>query len=280
MKSKRSILLVLIASFLLLNLSSTYAQKSVELKYNLNKGDKYNFVTNVDMDMSFEAMGSTMTMESVMIVEMTSVVNEVENNEINQDLFFDRIAMNQKVMGMEINYDSDDSSTYNSGMGAQIGAEMNKIIGKSVNMLMDNKGNILNIDVSGVTSADITNNITSGNTYAVYPEGKVKVGAIWETDMNPLEDSEMSIHLKYTLLKASKKQATIGVEGVITANEIEGDEINMDGITVGEMIVNVKTGMLISSTIDLEMTMDIEQGGVKFPATMMSTSVTNVTKVD
>ncbi len=278
MKSKIRISLVLAASFLLLNLSTVFAQKSVELKYNINTGDKYNFVTNVDMDMSFEAMGTTMTMESVMAVEMTSVVNKVENNEINQDLFFDRIAMNQKVMGMEINYDSDDSSTYNSGMGAQIGAEMNKIIGKSVSMLMDNKGNILNIDVSGVTSADITNNITSGNTYAVYPEGKVKVGDVWETDMNPLEDSEMSIHLKYTLLKASKKQATIGIEGVITAKEIEGEDVNMDGTTVGEMIINVKTGMLISSTVDLEMAMDIEQGGVKFPATMMSTSVTNVVK--
>ncbi len=278
MKSKIRISLVLAASFLLLNLSTVFAQKSVELKYNINTGDKYNFVTNVDMDMSFEAMGTTMTMESVMAVEMTSVVNKVENNEINQDLFFDRIAMNQKVMGMEINYDSDDSSTYNSGMGAQIGAEMNKIIGKSVSMLMDNKGNILNIDVSGVTSADITNNITSGNTYAVYPEGKVKVGDVWETDMNPLEDSEMSIHLKYTLLKASKKQATIGIEGVITAKEIEGEDVNMDGTTVGEMIINVKTGMLISSTVDLEMAMDIEQGGVKFPATMMSTSVTKVVK--
>jgi hypothetical protein len=279
MKLRNKISIVLFATFMMANLSSVLAQKSVDLEYNVNEGDKYNFVTNIDMDMSFEAMGSAMTMQSVMIVEMTSVVSKVENNEINQDLFFDRIAMNQKVMGMEINYDSDDSSTYNSGMGAQIGIEMNKIIGKSVSMIIDNKGNIIDLNVSDVTSSDITNNITSGNTFAVYPEGEVKVGDSWDADIEPLEDSEMKIHVKYTLLKASRKQATIGIEGTITANVVEGQELNMDGTTSGEMIVDVKSGMLISSTIDTEMAMDIEQGELKFPAVMMSTSETHVEKV-
>jgi len=280
MKSRIKISIVIIASLLLVNLSNVYAQKSVSLKYNLNEGDRYNFVTNVDLDMSFEAMGTTMTMESVMIIEMTSVVNMVENDEISQDLIFDRIAMNQKVMGMEINYDSDDSSTYNSGMGAKMGAEMNKIIGESIVMIMDNRGNIKNLDVSNVTSTDITNNITSGNTFVVYPEGKIKIGDSWETDIEPLEDSEMKMHVKYTLLKATRKQSTIGIEGVVLANVVEGQEINLEGTTEGKMIVDNKTGMLISSVIDLEMVMDIEQGGVKFPASMMSTSTTNVIEVE
>ena len=53
----------------------------------------------------------------------------------------------------------------------------------------------------------------------------------------------------------------------------------MNGTTEGEMIVNVKTGILISSKIDLDMTMDIEQNGTKFPATLLSTSTTTVKKV-
>jgi len=279
MKSRIRMSLVIIASLLLVNLSDVYAQKSVSLKYNVSEGDRYNFVTNVDLDMSFEAMGTTMTMESVMLVEMTSVVNKVQNEEIHQNLIFDRIAMNQKVMGMEINYDSDDSSTYNSGMGAQMGAEMNKIIGESIIMIMDNRGNIISLDVNNVTSADITNNITSGNTFVVYPEGKIKISDSWETDIEPLEDSEMKIHVKYTLLKLTRKQATIGINGVVSANVVEGQEVNLEGVTEGEMIVDNKTGMLISSVIDLEMAMDIEQGGAKFPATMMSTSTTNVNKL-
>jgi len=280
MKIRNQISLVLLVGIVLLNIQNAFAQKSALLRYDINTGDKYSFTTNVDIDMSFEAMGTTMTMESEMLIEMTSVVNSIENEQFDQDLIFDRIAMNQKVMGMEINYDSDDSSTYNSGMGAQIGAEMNKIIGESIKMVMNNQGEIIDLDISNVTSTDISSNITSGNMFTVYPDGKVKVGDSWETDIEPLEDSEMKMHIKYTLLKLSRKNATISVEGTITANVIEGQEINMEGSTVGEMIVNVKTGMLINSTIDMEMEMDIEQGGVKFPASMMSTSVTKVDKVN
>jgi len=278
MKSKIKLSLLLIASFLLVNFSNAYAQKSVALEYNVNEGDKYKFVTDVDMDISFEAMGQTMTMVSVMAVEMSSEVNKVDNNEIFQNLIIDRITMNQKVMGMEINYDSEDSSTYNSGMGAQLGAEMNKVIGEAINIIMDNHGNVKNIDVSNVTNESITNNITSGNLFAVYPDGKIKVGDSWNTDIEQLEDSDMNIHVKYTLLKVSRKHATIGVEGLLSAKEVEGQDINLDGTTVGEMVVDKKTGMLISSVIDLEMAMDIEQGGMTLPATIMTTSTTNVNK--
>ncbi|MFK5855026.1 MAG: DUF6263 family protein, partial [Bacteroidota bacterium] len=209
MKSKIQLSLVIIAGLLFINISSAFAQKSVELKYDLKKGDNYSFVTDVDLDMSFEAMGTTMTMVSVLNIEMTSAINKVESNKIFMDFIIDRIKMNQKIFGMEINYDSDDSSTYNSGMGAKVGEEMNKVIGESIVMSMDNHGNIIDMDISGITSSDITNNLSSGNTFAVYPEGKVKVGDSWETDIEPLEDSEMKVHVKYTLLKISRKQATI-----------------------------------------------------------------------
>lgn len=279
MKSKIQISLLLLIGLFLINISGAFAQKSIELKYNLNEGDKYVFVTDIEMDMTFEAMGATATLDQVMSIQMTSLVSKLEGDEISQDFTFDRITMNQKIFGMEINYDSDDSSTFSSGMGAQIADQMNKVIGASIKMIMDDRGKIKDIDVSSITdNSDLTNNFGSGNTYAVYPEGKVKVGESWEEEIKPMEDSEMKVHAKYTLLKVSRKQAVIGVEGTLSANEIEGQEIKLNGTTVGEMIVDRKTGILISSIIDLEMAMDIDQGGVKIPATIMSTSETNVKK--
>jgi len=280
MKSRIKLSLVSIIALMFLASANIFAQKSVELKYNIEKGDSYKITNNIDMDMSFDANGSTMTMESVMDIETTTTVVSLENDEISQEMAFDRIAMNQKIMGMEINYDSGDSTTFSSGLGAQVGAEMNKIIGKSINMVLDKYGNILSIDVAAISSTDVANNVTSGNTFAVYPDHKIKVGESWESDIKPLKDSEMKTHIKYTLLKTSRKQSTIGVEGIISANEIEGKEIRMEGTTSGEMVVNTKTGMLISSIIDLEMEMDIEQGGTTFPASLMSTSKTNVNKIN
>ncbi len=278
MKTKTGVLLIIVSA-LFFNVNVAFSQKSAELKYKLKKGEKYNFSTNVDMDMTFEAGGNTATMESVMDIYMTSTILNVENDVINQDFVFDRIAMNQKIFGMEINYDSDDTSTYNSGMGAKVGQEMNKIIGQSIVMSMDDRGNIIDLDLSGIDNTDITNNITSGNTYTVYPDHKVKVGDTWESDINPIKGGDMKVHVNYKLVKLSKKSATIEVKGSITANEVKGEEINMNGTTEGEMIVNVKTGILISSKIDLDMTMDIEQNGTKFPATLLSTSTTTVKKV-
>ena len=124
---------------------------------------------------------------------------------------------------------------------------------------MDNKGKIIDIDLSNISdNNELTNNLTSGSTYAVYPDGKIKVGDSWENDIVPLEGSEMIVHIKYTLLKVSRSQATIGIEGLLSGNEVNGEEINLNGTTVGEMIVDKKTGMLITSTIDLEMEMEME----------------------
>jgi len=280
MKSKIQISLFLLTSLILINISSAIAQKSVELMYILNEGDTYVFVTDMEQDITFEAMGQTTTLDQVMSIQMTSRITGIEGDDINQDFTFDKIMMNQSIFGMEIKYDSEDSSTF-TGMGGQIATEMNKVIGSTIKVVMDDHGNIKDMDLSSFTdNSDLSNNLSSGNTYAVYPEGKVNVGDSWETDIKPLEDSEMKVHMNYTLLKVSRKQAVIGIEGTVSANEIQGQEIRLNGTTVGEMIVDTKTGMLISSVIDLELAMDLDQGGVKIPATIISTSETNVTKVD
>ncbi len=268
------------AGLLFVNISGAIAQKSIELKYNLNEGDTYIFVTDMEQDITFEAMGQTTTLDQVMSIQMTSLITGIEGDDIKQDFTFDKIKMNQSIFGMEIVYDSEDSSTF-TGMGGQIAAEMNKVIGSTIKVIMDDRGNIKDMDLSSFSdNSDLSNNLSSGNTYAVYPDGKVKVGDSWETDIKPLEDSEMKVHMSYTLLKVSRKEAVIGIEGTVSANEIQGQEIRLNGTTVGEMIVDTKTGMLINSVIDLELAMDLEQGGVKIPATIISTSETNVTKAE
>lgn len=281
MKTKFKISLLIFIGIFFITTSGAFAQKSIELKYNLNKGDKYLFMTDIDMDMTFEAMGSTTTMNQLMGIQMTALVNNIDGNEISQEYTFDQITMNQKIFGMEINYDSRDSSTFTSGMGAQIAEQMNKIIGSSIKIVIDDHGNFKEVDLSNISdNSDLVDNLGSGNSYAVYPEKKVKVGDSWETDIRPLEKSEMKVHAKYTILKIKRKQVELKVEGTVSANEIEGNEINLSGTTSGVMIVDRKTGMLIQSVIDSEIALDLEKGGNKIPATMMSTSETNVKKLN
>ena len=84
--------------------------------------------------------------------------------------------------------------------------------------------------------------------------------------------------MTYTLLKISGKQATIGHSGTIKANNMDGDELRLDGTISGEMIVSTQTGWLVKSVIDQEIELDIDQNGQKIPATISGTITTTSEK--
>ncbi len=160
-------------------------------------------------------------------------------------------------------------------MTAKMGEEFAKILNKSYFMTMDKKGNMGSMDLRGITdNEDIANNLNSGSQYASYPAGKVSVGESWDKEIVPSEESDMMFTLTYTLLKVSGKEATLGLDGKISANKFNDEDLKMDGTMTGEMIVDVKTGWLIKSTMDQEIEMEIEQNGMKFPATISGTTIT------
>lgn len=271
--SRMTIVIVIMFTITIAN-----AQKAVELTYNLNVGDKYEFNTELNQDISFDANGQTMTLEQVMSFQMGTQVISIADGLITQDLKFDKVSMNQQIFGMELNYNSEDESTW-TGMGAQIADQFNKIIGVSINFGMDNKGNIVEIDLSELKGVDdLTNNLTSGSNFALYPKGDIKVGETWERNIKPLKDSEMRVFMKYTLLKITKKQVIISLDGTLSGNVVDGTEVKLDGTTGGELIVDRNTGMLVNSTMDIDLTIEIEQQGMKIPANIVSTSATTVVK--
>ena len=277
-KTNRFLLLAitLLMPGLILTLS---AQKKVELKYNLTTGDQYTYNIETDQDISFEANGQTMVMNSKIGFEMTGTINDNASDNIVVKTIIDRVTMTQSIFGMEIKYDSKDPASTENPMAAKIAEAFSDLIGSSYTMTMDNKGNVKDMNMSELTdNDDLAQNLSSGSNYAIYPDGKVAVGDSWEKDIEPLETSDMKYHIKYTVLKIGKKETTLGVEGSITANSVEETEVNLEGTQTGEMIVNTQTGWLISSTIDQELTLDIEQAGQKFPATISGTTISTSVK--
>ena len=272
-----TITLVLIPGLLI----SLYAQKSVDLKYNVNKGDKYVYKMNVDQDIAFEASGQTMALDQLMDFRMTSKIDDKVGDDYHLSTSVDAIKMTQSIFAMQITYDSEDPNTSENPMAAKIGEELKKIIGSNIRMTMDSRGKVKEVDASELTdNDDIANNISSGTNFAIYKDGKVSIGESWDGDVTPMENSDMKVNMTYTLLKFSGKEATLGINGTITANNIDDQEMNMDGTMTGEMIVNVKTGWLIKSVIDQEIELDIDQGGQKFPATISGTITTTSEKLN
>ena len=256
------------------------AQKSVQLRYNLNQGDQYSYEMKMDQDIVFQSSGQTMTLDQVLEFYMTSSIKEVSDS-ITVESSINRVVMNQKIFGMEMNYDSDIPVADQNPMAAQIAAAMGGLINKNYSMIMDKLGNIGDVDVSQLTdNDDLTNNLGSGSNFAVYPENAVTVGDSWEKDIEPMKTSDMKFHAKYTVLKLSGSQATLQLDGTITANKMDDvdADMNLSGQQKGEMTIDVKTGWLIESKIEQNLKLDIEQNGVKFPATIEGMIITTSKK--
>lgn len=260
---------------LLMNL---FAQKSVELKYDVNQGDKYEYKLHIDQDIVFDAGGQTMALDQLMDFRMTSNIDERNGEEFIISTSIDAIKMTQSIFGMQITYDSEDPNTMQNPMAAKIGEEMNHIIGSDYTMTMDDKGHVTNVDASDVSNDELINNISSGSNFAIYKEGTVSVGESWEGDVEPLENSDMKVQMIYTLLKVSGKEATLGLNGNISSNKIDDQEMRMEGTMKGEMRVDINSGWLIESVLNQEIELDIEQNGQKFPASISGTITTTSVK--
>jgi hypothetical protein len=259
-------------------IASTFAQKKVNLTYKLNQGQSFNILTEIDQDIVFDANGQTMTLDQTITTKSDAIVSEVSDGNISISTTLSNMKMAQSIFGMEIIFNSEDSVQVNP-MAEKIGEALNEIIGESYKTVIDNKGNVISYDLGKFAeNGDMANNISSGNSYIVFPEGKIAVGSSWEADIKPMEKSDMKVHSKYTLVKASKKTALINVESIVSANTMENAELKMEGTITGEMTVNPKNGWTTSSDLDMEMELEIEQGGMKFPATISGTISMESTK--
>jgi len=256
------------------------SQKSVDLKYHVSTGDQYDYLISTDQDVTFDANGQTMALNQTVEFKILSTIEDVTRDSIEIESKIKKIKMVQSMFGMQLVYDSDDPATAQNPMIAKIAETMGAMIDKSYSVVMDKRGNMLKVNLKELVDNDnIANNLSSGMQFGTYPDHKIKVGESWEKEITPLKTSDMKVVMKYTLLKISGKKATLGIDGTITANSMEGMDMKMDGTQKGEMTVDTETGWLIESKIDQEIKMDIEQNGIKVPATISGTTTTVSTKV-
>ncbi len=266
---KRTNKLLLIVALMMMPgfLMTSYAQKSIELKYNLNKGDKYKSTMTMSQDIDMEVQGQSMTITQKMDFEFDYTILDVQADSFDQQTIIKAIKMNQSVMGMDIVYDSKDSSTYNNSMvGTKISDEMNKLIDVAITTTISNDGNVGKIDLGSIDADnDIAKNMKTSFSQAVYPGHKIKVGDTWTNDITTEGMAKMNMHMTYTLNKFTRKQAFIGVVGTIDSPDAT---TKLKGTLTGEMTVDRKTGWVMHSTFDQDFEMQMEQQGMSFPASI------------
>jgi hypothetical protein len=248
-------------------LMTSYAQKSIELKYNLKKGDKFKSTMTMNQDIDMEVQGQSMTITQKMDFEFDYTILDAQADSFDQQTIIKAIKMNQSVMGMDIVYDSKDSSTYNNSMvGTKISDEMNKLIDVAITTTISNDGNVGKIDLGSIDADnDIAKNMKTSFSQAIYPDHKIKVGDTWTNDITTEGMAKMNMHMTYTLNKFTRKQAFIGVVGTIDSPD---ETTKLKGTLTGEMTVDRKTGWVVYSTFDQDFEMQMEQQGMSFPASI------------
>ena len=249
---------------------TTYAQKAIMLKYNLKNGDQYTSTMAMNQEIDMEVQGQSMVINQDMNFEFGYAVSDVTADSFNLHTNISAIKMDQTVMGMDIKYDSKDTSTYNNAtVGTKISDQMNKLIGQEIVSTTSNDGNVGTIDLGDLDSDnEVANNMKSSFSQAVYPNHKVKIGESWENDISTSGIAEMNMHLIYTLTKVTRKQAFIDVKGTIESPDATA---NLKGTISGEMTVDRKTGWVSHSTFDQDFELQMEQQGMSFPASISGT---------
>ena len=279
MKRTNKFLLVVAMMMLPGFIMTTYAQKAIELKYNLKKGSKYQSTMDMTQDVDMEVQGQSMVMNSEMNFEFDYTVTDVRADSFDLQTVINAIKMKQSVMGMDIIYDSKDTSTYNNPMvGTKISDEMNKLIGAAITTTNSVNGNVGKVDMGTLDKDnDIARNMKSSFSQATYPDHKVKVGDSWTNDITTTGMADMTMHMKYTLTKFNRKQAFINVEATIESPDVTA---KLKGTMSGEMTVDRKTGWVVHSTFDQDFEMQMEQQGMSFPATISGSYEINSKKVN
>jgi hypothetical protein len=253
-------------------IANVNAQKKVKLSYNLQAGNSYLTTIDLDQDIVFEANGQPMTLDQRVVFKTTSSIANQNADSTTISTTIDAVRMEQSIFGMEIIYDSEDTSTLANPMAVEVGKAMEKVLGASIGTVIDEHGNVLRYNLGSLgENTDMGNNLSSGNSYVVFPGAKVAVGDSWEADITPMKNSDMKSHSKYTHNKIGKKTVVIGVVSTITSNAVEGEEMKMKGTISGELIVDRKSGWTLKSEMDMETELELEQNGMKFPATISGT---------
>ncbi len=244
----------------------SFAQKKVELKYNLPTGKEYSNHVKIVQTVAMEANGQSFDIDQVMSFFIGVGIVENYGDSIKLSQTINRVKMNQKVMGMDINYDSDSIDTSNP-MAAQMHEAMKGILGKKIEQVIAASGKILRTDLGDLKdNPEFAKNMGALGQYMVYPEGKIKVGESFEQEVQQMVANGIRTKMKYTLAKIEDGIAIFNVEGTVTSEEGNQTGIQMEGKQTGTVSIGINTGWQLAGEIEQQMEMVVQQAGMSMPA--------------
>lgn len=247
----------------------------------LNKGQKFVLNSTSAGTTSMEMMGQNMETVNEATSIGTIEVKDVTPTSYKITSTINKMKINSKAMGQEVNFDSDKKEDMNGEMGQAVKDQFNprdeeitylgkaSTIGVTANADNDMKKVMESLSGTG-------NNIAAAN-FMLIPAGK-KVGDSW---MDSSNSNGIRINNSYIIKQLNSNEASVITNTVSNINknvQQAGQDITiiMDMKTISTNLVDVTTGLIKEKKIVTEGKGTINAGGQEIPMTSKITTVTTI----
>jgi len=193
----------LLALFVLTMVAAN-AQKSVLLRANYNKGDKYSMTIEQIQNMGLQG-GVNMTMS--MEMEFTDITKE----KITSKSKIKAVKMDMMQGSTQMSYDSTDKDAKLDQMGQALKAEIDPMLLSTIITVMNPRGKTLSTKIDPPNPA--MDQFTDQSSSIQYPEEKVSVGSTWTSQD---ENQGMKLNTVYKVAKIESGTVYIDISGTVT----------------------------------------------------------------
>ncbi|SDR78414.1 hypothetical protein SAMN05216503_0892 [Polaribacter sp. KT25b] len=224
----------LLVLFLVVSSTISFAQESVLLRLNYNKGDVY----NAQMTMSQE-MGTMMSMG--MNIDMNMKIIDVTDDTNTSEMSFTKMTMDMLQAGNVMSFDSTKSDDELDEAGKMVKAQMSPMLAAVLTAKGNNLGEVIEMkaepNVPGMDDFANQSNV-------IYPKEAVKVGSTWTYQKN---QKGMILDFVYTVKSILKDKVELDITGK-SSGMATGD-------ITGTMNIDKESGVPLSSVIDMKLSM-------------------------
>jgi hypothetical protein len=263
--------------------SSSKASSSTLLKFNLEQGKGYDYEMIWDLGTSIAGQESNITMTALYSMNVTSI----DNNIRSITTAYKSMRMNMQMAGMTIDIDSDKPTADNgeNDMTKNPLGMMNKVvagmIGKKFVIKVDEEGKVLEvtgferifsdmIDSMGLdeqtkatAAASFKEQFSEQNikdqfaqVFTIFPNKEIKVGDSWEKTFSTGGKMAATFNNTYTVKEIDGDHVSLTTKSKISSN---GTGQDLSGTQSGNLLVDSKTGLMISGEFDQDM--EVKSGG-------------------
>ena len=257
---KRIVLISIVALFALTALSFT-AGKGIVLRLHPAKGQAYVINSKTNQTTTMKIQGHSMSSIQKVETRQSFSAKEVSENNVIFETQIDAIKMSVTTMGMTFNYDSDNPQS-NSPMIADQTKEFDERIKKPTDVTYNELGHIAVADDNDMSQIS--------NVIIELPEEELSVGSQWTfVKTQDVNDTDVNINMTYTVTGISKKSVDVSFTGTIDSKDVTGTYS-------GTASISAQTGVIISSSLENNVSATVSEQGMDIPITIKGTTTITV----